>query len=88
MTDCGHKANKSSQCTRWPFRLTYAVAPDAVTIIIIIIIIIVIIIMIIIIIIIIMSASYYKHGETPDIMQNVLTKARDCYPYNERMPQN
>ena len=35
-----------------------------------------------------MSASYCKHGETPDIMQNVLTKARDCYPYNERMPQN
>ena len=61
MTDCGHKANKSSQCTRWPFRLTYAVAPDAVTII---------------IIVIIMNASYYKHGETPDIMQNVLTKAR------------
>ena len=38
MIDCGHKANESSRCTRWPFRQTNALAPDTITMIIIIII--------------------------------------------------
>ena len=28
LTQCGHKANKPSRCTRWPLRQTNVVVPD------------------------------------------------------------